>query len=248
MVATIKTRSSAEQVKATVGSLPLKLLGGGRFSEHVLTCIGLAVLADIQREFVIASRGGSNAYGLKWPPLKPETIANRRVGPKDIRNDPDVKAREQIRKREFRKMFRRFKQSLPESEARAAANRAAGQMATKLTGQTKVQTLGHRQVDMLRDTAILVNSLSAARPKPAAFDSYSATEDQLFNVEASAVTVGTTVPYAAVHNFGYPPGNIPARQFIPRPEQIPQQMIDAYNRIAAQAVLFVLRAMLEGEL
>lgn len=45
--------------------------------------VGVALLSCIQQAYVVKSRGGS-AGGVKWPPLKPETIARRKRTAKDV--------------------------------------------------------------------------------------------------------------------------------------------------------------------
>lgn len=246
MIASVNFQGEPERAKALIVSYPAYLTRAVTgYGEHMLTVLGLAVLSDIKREFVVAARGGTNAFGIKWPPLSPKTIAARRVGPGDIRDNEAIRERERIRKNAEKRLLRRYLASLPEDQARRRAKQVAGQIATRETGRTKVQTLGGRQVEMLRDTGILLNSLSAAEPKPST-DAYTPRDGQIFELTPGEVKVGTNVPYAATHQFGDPSRKIPARPFLPEPAQIPATMRDTYAKLAAAVALLSLRKLLEG--
>jgi len=42
--------------------------------------LGVALLSKIQQDFITKARGGLGDDGIRWPPLKPATIARRRGG------------------------------------------------------------------------------------------------------------------------------------------------------------------------
>lgn len=245
MIAHVNFRGSADEAKALVASYPSRLVAGGRIGRHMLTVMGLALLSDIKAEFVKASRGETNAFGIKWEPLKPQTIANRRVGPRDTRDNENIRERERIRKNAYKRLLRRYLVSLPEAQAKQRAKQVAGQIATRETGATKVQTLGGRQVEILRDTGILFNSLSAAEPDPQT-ESYQPRDGQVFEVQPGRLQVGTNVPYAATHQFGDPSRNIPPRPFLPEPSQVPAHMT-RHGDLAAAAAAIAIRRILEGQ-
>ncbi len=46
--------------------------------------IGMVALACVQETFVVKAGGGTGDDGIKWDPLKKETVANRPIGPKDV--------------------------------------------------------------------------------------------------------------------------------------------------------------------
>lgn len=115
----------------------------------VFLSIGFAALGDIQRDFVVKSRGGTGEDGVKWEPLKPATIAARRVGPKDkklshiaerlaaekeatkeSRKRFDERAKERLKKldEELRPLINRFKLSMADD---AAVDRAKQVMAAR---------------------------------------------------------------------------------------------------------------------
>ena len=46
---------------------------------------GVALLSEVQRAFITKSRGGVGSDGIRWPPLQPQTIANRRATSEELR-------------------------------------------------------------------------------------------------------------------------------------------------------------------
>lgn len=216
----------------------------------VLLAIGLAALSSIKEAFVIKARGGTDAMGISWPELKPETIARRRQGSHQKHSGKVDKGqyeavkkqrelRQRIQRREFKRLFAEFSTRLPEGEARARANRVASQRATAQSGMTIVEALGGRVVEILRDTGALLNSLS---PGEIAGDSYVIPEGQLFELAASSVILGSNLIYAATHNFGDAKRRIPRRQFLPDDDtQVPQEWLDDWVDAGRLAIIAVLQ-------
>lgn len=68
----------------------------------------------------------------------------------------------------------------------------------------------NRQVEILRDTGLLLNSLSPGATIP----------EQVFRVEPGAVVVGTNRKGAAAHHHGVP-GKLPQRRLWPDPKDWP---------------------------
>jgi len=221
--------------------------------QDVIRVMRFGALSDIKTAFIAKSRGGTDELGIKWPPLSPATIANRRVGPKDKRDNADIAEREKIRKRETAKALKRYRLSLPEDEAQRRAKIVGGLKATWQTGKTKVETLGARDVEILRDTGVLFNSLSPGNltrggggnltyAKPTAEGG----EEQTFDVKPGEVIVGTTVAYASTHQRGDPDRNIPARPFLP-PDgaSVPDIWWKRWLAIANKALVASVRALME---
>lgn len=243
-MATINFRGS----RADVSRIAQRLAGilSGREPDTLgigrgfLLALGFAVLSSVKEAYVIKARRGTDAMGIQWPELSPKTVANRRIGPKDIRENPliakfvKIRKRESARiRREFKKqegkLFERFLLSLDAKEARKQAKRTASIRAFREIGLTKVQLLGGRIVDILRDTGVLLNSLSPGRLTGSGVNvSYSQPsgeggEDQVVDVSPGELIVGTNVAYAATHQFGNPSKRIPRRQFLPDDEsQVPE--------------------------
>lgn len=217
-----------------------------------LLSIGFAALSDIRQAYEIKSKGGTDAMGIKWPPLKPATIANRRVGPRDLRNAA-IKEREKIRKREFKKAFQRMLLSLPEKQARARANQIASLRATAQTGRTKVDVLGNRVVEILRDRGIMFNSFGPGLLLLGETPSYRKPsepggEQQILEVQPGQVIVGSNVAYAAKQNNGDPSMNLPARKILPAgSEDVPEAWWENWFDAAGVALVASARLLYQAE-
>ncbi len=186
-----------------------------------LLTIGQETLNNVTEAYKIKAKGGTDEMGIKWPPLKPSTIAARRVGPRDKKNDPAIKEREKLVAKEYRVAYKRLVQSMSPRQARTRAKQVSQAAVTRATGKTKVDVLGNRQVLILRDTGILLNSLGAGELLiSGATVSYNKPSDsggeyQVMEVQPGSVIVGTNVLYAATHQYGDAKRNVPRRQFLP---------------------------------
>ncbi len=223
--------------------------------------LGFAALTDIKEAYLIKAAGGTDEMGIRWPPLSPETIANRRVGRGDkttrkrkgetflqrlprIESANLIKLREKIRKRETTKALKRFRLSLPEGEAQRRSKIVGGLKATRETGQTKVETLGGRSVEILRDTGVLLNSLSPGRLTGSGGSvTYSPPSgeggsEQIFELGAGEVIVGSNVIYFRTHQRGDRKRNIPQRKVLPDAETpVPQAWWDRWQALANKALV-----------
>lgn len=234
----------------------------------VFTAIGCAALSDIKEDFVRKASGGTGEDGAKWAPLKPATIARRRLGPKD-KQLPHIADRMQAEKdatKDARKRFAaaakekrkrlvaRLSLSMSAAEAQkrageiisaertAADFRLRGQIAlAKQTGQRRQDVLSQRHVETLRDTGVLLNSLSpgeisgtgpAATYRPPSVDGG---DSQVFSLFDSGVIVGTTVAYAKTHQEGDPSRNIPPRPLLPT-RGVPQAWLERWASVAQAAL------------
>jgi hypothetical protein len=232
-------------------------LGIGR---GVFTAVGFAALSDIKADFIRKAKGQPGEDGQTWAPLSPKTIARRRIGPGDKRI-PHIAARLQAEKdaakaarqkfdadtkRRRDRLAARFALSMPPSEARKRADeqikaerkeadfRLRGQIAlANATGKRRWEILAQRQVDILRDTGVLLNSLSPGQIsgdgpgivyQPPGGDGG---DKQVFSLFDSGVIVGTTVKYAKTHQEGDASRKIPARPFLPT-RGVPQVWLDRW--------------------
>ncbi len=230
--------------------------------------LGFAALTDIKEAYLIKATGGTDEMGIRWPPLSPETIANRRIGRGDktarkrkgetflqrlsrIESANLIKLREKIRKRETKKALKRFRLSLPEPEAQRRAKIVGGLKATRETGATKVVTLGSRSVEILRDTGVLLNSLSPGRLTgsggsvgytPPGGEGGS---EQIFQIGAGEVIVGSNVKYFRTHQRGDSgvdkrgrKRNIPQRKVLPDAETpVPRVWWDRWTALANKGLV-----------
>ncbi len=260
-MATIRFQGSRADVTRVVQQLAAVLTGRAEDNDQIargfMLALGFAALSDIRSAFIEKSRGGTDEMGIKWQPLAPETIANRRVGPgakkpqiavsdtagqrlDKITQAQLVRDRERIRNRETKKAFRRFQLLLPKAEALRRARIVGGLKATAVTGKTKVQTLGSRDVEILRDTGILFNSLSPGLLQGARYSKPTGQggEQQIMETFPGELIVGTNVPYATTHQRGDPSRNVPARPFLPGDNYpVPQIWWDRWLRAANVALV-----------
>ena len=285
-----------ELVKSLAGVLTGKAPDTLGIAQGVFLSIGFAALGDIQRDYVVKSRGSVGEDGVQWDPLKPATIAARRLGPKDkklphiaerlakekeaskeARASFEEQAKARLKKldEELRPLINRYKLSLPDDKAVArakqvlAARRAIlkeqidserktanfalrGKFAvTRATGQTRVNILSQRDVEILRDTGIGLASLSqgvlshvgpgATYAKPT---SQATTErgemiregggQQIFEPMQDGIIIGTNVPYMVKHQKGDPSTNLPPRPFLP--EKIPPEWAQRWAEAGVEAL------------
>ncbi len=214
----------------------------GTAAEHaesakvVHTAIGLAALADIKTDFVRKARGGTGEDGVKWAPLSKEYLAyQRRFGPGEKSNlkkaaglgsghrHRGLLTADQNKKwkRIFGFHFGRLAVSVGPAEAKGRAAAIAWTILKADGAKTMLEVFGSRQVEILRDTGVLFNSLSPAYWT--GDGDYTPPEDQIFNLAENGVAIGTNVPYASVHQHGSKSktgkgGGIPARPFLPTGE------------------------------
>lgn len=222
-----KVRLVADRLRAILAGREADSYG---IAEGFMLSLGFGALSDVKAAFQTKTAGGTDEMGVKWPPLKPETIARRKMFSGPTTNDSqEVKDYIRLYGNAYRRNLKRLKLSLPEAQAKTRAKQLAAAEVRKKLGKTKVEILGSRTVEILRDTGILFNSLSPGTittnniggghyDKPSAPGG----DEQVFERAMGTVIVGTNVPYAAPHQFGVPSRNLPQRQILPeRGDQIP---------------------------
>jgi hypothetical protein len=228
----IFVRMARSDVRDTIVSFVKSCAGTA--TEHaesasvIHTAMGLAVLSDIKTDFIRKARGGTGEDGVKWEPLSKEYVAyQRRFGKGEKaglkkaaglgsghRHRGLLTAQQNKRwKAIFASNYKRLAVSLGDEGAKARAAQIAWAILKKEGAKTMLEVFGNRQVEILRDTGVLFNSLSPAYwPGEGP---YQPPEDQLFQLAKNGVAVGTNVPYAAVHQNGSEKKKIPARPFLP---------------------------------
>jgi hypothetical protein len=269
MTSTIYFRGGRSEAARIVRAMVSTLTGHSRqFSDYargVYFVIGFAAMSDIHADYIRKARGGTGEDGVKWPPLSPKTLAySRRFGPgeqtalkaaagltrahhlapggkKGLLTNAELKRWRAI----FARLVGRFAMDMDLGEAKAKAAAIAWTQLKAAGAKTKLEVFGHREVEILRDTSILLNSLSMGHMASDA-DAYAsgvsnrpAPEDQVFAPIENGIVVGTRVKYARAHNEGVP-GRLPARPFIPRPDRIPSQWMARWLDAGMQAVAYAL--------
>jgi len=200
---------------------------------------GVGLLSQIQQAFLVKSRGNQAIDGVKWVPLKPETIARRRVGRGEltklgINKKALNKAQQAERKRVYGEVMAEMRaRGVPESHARDRAEKIAERRARLFVAKARRDALSSRRVDVLRDTSLLFRSFA-----PGIEDSPSRPAGQILRFLPGQIVVGTNQkPW---HHHGNPARNLPARPFWPVDGRLPDQwwqaMADAFARGLVRAV------------
>lgn len=203
-------------------------------ARSVFYVIGLSMLSEIQQDFIRKSRGDTGEDGVKWPPLSKEYLAyGRRFGKGE---QAALKKAEGLgrahrhgvggkggilTKAQQERWNKVYARALAWMAARYGIGTARGMAAgyawntIKAEGaRTKLEVYGNRQVDMLRDTGILLNSISPGYLSSDGSYSPPATEggdQQILTAISDGVVIGTAVPYAGRQNKQRPflPPDIP---------------------------------------
>lgn len=243
-------------IRGVVAALSGREVDRSFVARGVFLTLGFAALTSIQKDFLVKSRGGVGADGVKWPPLSKEYLAYQRrfekgekkalkaaagIGKESrfgVGGNKGILTAEQRKrwKQIFGTRFQRFAASGGEKEAASKAAAIAWATIKAEGAKTMLEVYGNRQVDILRDTGVLFNSLSPGElTGEGGRANYSTPtdkggEDQVFRLLDNGVVVGTNVAYAAVHQNGNASNpKIPARPFLPRevPDTWLQEWTDA---------------------
>lgn len=185
--------------------------------------IANTVLSIVQRNFIVKSRGGTGTDGIKWKPLKPETIARRKATREELkalgvtgRRVRGFLTPEQDRRwrQVYAGVLHRMKfdgQAEASSKAKAAA--IAWATVKREGAKTKLKLLGGRIVDILRDEGLLLRSFT-----PGVETTTSGEDGQIVRLIPRGVLVGSNQkPW---HHHGIE-GRLPARPFWPEDGSIP---------------------------
>jgi len=236
-------RGSRQEARRIVFAVRSALVGESRDSDGIakacFIALGFAALSDIKADFVRKSRGGTGEDGVKWQPLSKKYLAySRRFGPGEktaLKKAAGLNAGNRFAptgtgllssaqlaswRRHYAGNLGWLQKTKPLSEAKNIASAIAWNRVKAEGAKTKLEVYGNRPHEILRDTGVLLNSLSPGQiggsgteyAKP----SGEGGPEQVFTMMANGVIVGTTVKYAAVHQEGSTKGKIPARPFLPR--------------------------------
>lgn len=203
--------------------------------------IGMTALAHIKDAFVTKSRGGTDESGLSWPPLSPKTIAYSRRHPRV----PPAKQRAAFRPswmltdKQRERWWYLYRIGLARSKG--DKNKAAqyAWAAIKREGaKTLLSEYGNTKVDILRDTGLLLNSLSPGI-NPGSI------ENQVFRANPGEVIIGTNRKGAKAHHEGIP-GRLPQRRLWPDPANWPDSWLKDIEDQAKQGVMEIFLATLRN--
>jgi len=244
----ISVRATEAEVTAAIAGLPRMLAGTnadvGGVARGLQLRIGVTLLSQIQQAFIAKARGGVGSDGIKWKPMKPASIAARRItgAEKKAAGVAGKRTRGLLtpaQDKRWRMLFATRKawlmaKGMGAGEASGVAAAVAWKTLKSEGAQTRLSVFGNRTVEMVRDTGKIFRSLSPGvedRPYKGK-DS----DQQVFEVPTGKVIVGTRVPYAS-------------RQHAMRPfwpERIPAVWWDAIKKSLARGLALVMRQYLSG--
>ena len=226
----IYVRANRAAVRAAISRVPQEARSGGAVANAMMVRCGMTALGHIKDAFIVKSRGGTDECGERWAPLKPETIAYSRRhrkkpgSPKDSQLFSRAKRLPWVPKQSIRagyapsyalttkqrdRWWELYRQGLAMFKGdKGSAARRAWAISKREGATTIIAQYGNAQVDILRDTGLLLNSLSPGV----------ASAEQIFRVLPGEVVVGTNRKWAGTHHRGLP-GKIPQRRLWAEPNK-----------------------------
>lgn len=215
----------------------------------VLTRGAIALLSKIQQSFILKARGGVGEDGIRWKPLDRKTIAyGRRTSRAELRalGVGGRRVRGLLTPEQDRRWRAIYARVLAQLRARGIDGREAAETAARIAwarlkaegAKTKLDVLGGRTVDTLRDTGELLNSLT-----PGYEDSPARPAGQILDAQPGQIAVGTNVKFW--HHRGRP-GRLPARPFWPPDGNLPQAWWDAIQLAIIRGLIAALARYASG--
>lgn len=207
---TVHTRADRGKLLDALADLPAL----GRQSKPLLLRVGLAMLGRIRRAFVTKARGGVDEAGDKWAPLSPKTLAYGRRGRTKGERGRSTRPSQALTKRQQDRwwaLYRKWLAATKGDNGRAA--RVAWSVLKEEGATTLLQKYGGRRAEILRDTGVLLNSLSPGYTGP----------EQVLRAQDGAIIVGTNRKGAAAHHKGDPKRGLPQRRLWPPPGKWPSR-------------------------
>lgn len=239
---TTYVRASRADVRKAMEQLPRILRGDSAAAQAIMTRVGLAALGHIRRAFVIKARGGTDDAGDRWKPLSPKTIAysktrsRGRGGRTKTEKKRDAFPSQALNSKQQDRWWEIYRRALAQFKGDKRHAAAVAWFVLKREGaKTLLEKYGNRQVEILRDTGLLLNSLSPG---------VTSTE-QIFRVSSGAVIVGTNRKGAAAHHKGIP-GRLPQRRLWPEPSRWPKKWWDDITDQIKQGITDMAVAILKG--
>lgn len=243
------------ELEAIVKSLPALLAGKVDdpygIARGFKLRVAFAFFMVVKEEFIVKSRGGTDAAGIQWPALSAEYLAYTRpmgrngsgsrspphaggLAPGRVGNDGFMSALDlTLWRRDYAQALAWLSASEDVKVAKGHAAAIAWNKAKTRGVKTKLQVFGKRDVEILRDRGILFNSLSPGIINEAGPDaSYSPAENQVVEDQPGMLIVGTSVPYAYYHQVN--PGR---RPIWPNNGELPDVWMDDIIEVAVSGLL-----------
>lgn len=249
----IHVRGTVADVLAVMGTIPQIAAGQGDLplARALLIRMGIAALYRISRAFIVKAAGGTDETGLKWKPLSPSTIAyHRRQLPKPGAKNPIPKGRGRAAKapsyaltpKQRENWWRYYRSYLGRYNDKAHAARAAWVRVKAEGGTTLMARYGSQPVQILRDTGLLLTSLTpgtyaggASPPK---------VKKQVFDLARGTVIIGTNREWAWTHHKGT--ARIPRRELWPDPSRWPESWWDEITSAGVDGLIDIILYLLRS--
>lgn len=216
---TVTFRGTKRELHARMRNLP-KYIDGKLpdiygFGRLFKTRLIYFLFQRIHDAYLVKSEGGTDDAGIKWPPLKQSTIAQRPL----VRGDKIrlgilgkrqrgllTPAENRLWKGIFASTFRRLAPKIGIEAAKAQAGKLAWAILLSHGAKTKLHTLGKRKVPIGIVTSRLLDSVTPGRLTKT---DYIPPKDQLCKFHWGSIEFGSKVPYAAAFHKRrklWPPG------------------------------------------
>jgi hypothetical protein len=196
----LRTFRTREEVFAMLDSLPKMLAGEtpapSDLVRQMIQAIGKVSLSCIYTDFLIKSAGGT-ANGIKWPEPTAKSKAARSDVPHKKRGERPRGLLTEEQDKRWRSVYAGALRGLMRDgdDAKTAAAHASAYAWTVLKSEgahTMLEVFGNRKVDIMIDSGALAESLRPGSGHP----------EQIIEVVNGAVSVGSRLPYAAIHQAG----------------------------------------------
>jgi len=214
---TVHVRASRAAIRQALARLPTVARAGGPVADAMMVRCGVALLGRIKQAFVAKSHGGTDEAGESWRPLSPKTIAysktrqRGRGGRTKAENGRTARPSQALNAKQQARWWEVYRRQLAIYKGNKGHAAAIAWLVLKREGvQTLVDKYGHQKVKILRDTGLLLNSLSPGV----------VSDEQIFRVGRGEVVVGTNRKGAIGHHYGIP-GRLPQRRLWPAPYKWP---------------------------
>ena len=219
----IHVRGTRAQLRQALAKLPQMAKESGPIADAMMTHCGLALLGRIKLAFIVKSRGGTDEAGERWKPLSKRYVAYGRRHPGVPKASVRALSRPSwmLDDKQRERWWDLYRQWLAVSKGDKSAAAARAWTVLKAEGaETLFDKYGNTKVDILRDTGLLLNSLSPGV----------SSSEQVFKIGRGEVIVGTNRKHAVAHHEGR--GNLPQRRLWPAPRNWPASW---WRDIAMQA-------------
>ena len=212
MERTIQVRTSRAAVLRAIRRIPQEATSGSSAANAMMSRCGRAALRLIKQAFIIKMRGGTDEAGDRWAPLSPYTIAYRLSNRTRAERQRSNRPSQALNTKQQDRWWQLYRQGLAIYKgAKGQAARRAWFILKSEGVETLFDKYKNAQVDILRETGLLLRSLSP----------YTKVPEQVFRVGPGEVIVGTSRKGATRHHTGDPSKNLSQRRLWPEPNAWP---------------------------